>query len=65
VEAAASRDVPLDADLVSRAQALAGDLAERGSQELRTTLAAIIRDAEQFKGRTIPDGLRALGGLIR
>jgi len=60
VEAAASRDTPLDADLVSRAQALIGELAERSSPELRDTLAAIARDAEQFKGQTIADGLRAL-----
>ncbi len=61
VEAAASRDVPLDADLVSRAQTLAAELAERGSPGLRDTLTKIVSDAEQFKGRTIPDGLRALG----
>lgn len=62
VEAAARHDTPLDGGLVSRAQALAGELAERSSPELRDTLTAIIRDAEQFKGRTIADGLQALGG---
>ena len=61
VEAAVSRDAPLDDDLVSRAQALAGELAEQASPELQATLSAIIRDAGQFKGRTIADGLRTLG----
>jgi hypothetical protein len=56
-----SRDAPLDDDLVSRAQALAGELAEQASPELQATLSAIIRDAGQFKGRTIADGLRTLG----
>jgi murein tripeptide amidase MpaA len=60
VETAASHDTALDADLVGRAQLLAGELAERGSPELRDTLAAIVTGAEQFTGRTILDGLRAV-----
>jgi carboxypeptidase T len=62
VAAAASHDTPLDADLVGRAQALAGELAERGSPGLRDTLAAIVRDAGQFSGRTIAEGLGAMDG---
>ena len=48
----------LDADLVSCAQQLAGELAELRSPGLRDTLAAITTDAEPFNGRTIPDALR-------
>jgi carboxypeptidase T len=61
-EAAATGDAPLDPELVGRAEDLAGDLAAQASPELRATLARIARDAAQFKGRTIPDALRALGG---
>jgi carboxypeptidase T len=61
-EAAATGDAPLDPELIARAEALAGDLAKQASPDLRDTLAQIARDAAQFKGRTIPDALRALGG---
>jgi carboxypeptidase T len=61
-EVAATGDAPLDPELVARAEALARDLAAQASPELRDTLTQVARDAAQFKGRTIPDALRALGG---
>jgi len=36
--------------------------AAQASPELRDTLDAIVSDADQFKGRPIPDALRLLGG---
>jgi len=60
VESAASHGRALDAELVDRAQQLAGELSARGSPELRDALAAAIRDAEQFRRQTIPDALRAM-----
>jgi carboxypeptidase T len=65
VESAASHGKVLDADLVSRAQQLAGELSARSSPELRDTLAASSRDAEHFRGKTIPDALRAMGSQAK
>ncbi len=62
VEAAVSQDAPLEAGLVTDAQALAAELAERSSPELRDTLAAIISAAGQFTGRTIRTALQAAVG---
>jgi carboxypeptidase T len=61
-EAAATSGTPLDPELVAPAEALAVDLAAQASPELRAELATVVRDAAQFKGLTIPDALRALGG---
>jgi carboxypeptidase T len=62
VEAAVSQDAPLEAGIVTGAQALAAELAERSSPELRDTLAAIITEAGQFTGRTIRTALQAAVG---
>lgn len=62
VEAAASGNAAIEANLVSRAQQLASQLSERSGPEFRDALVAAARDAEHFRGRTIPEALHVMDG---